>query len=158
MGVISVIAAVATVVLLYCSIIFTNIKGFDKGKKFLFIAPITLIICLLCKTEGVRVGLAIIFVMAMLFSFFTSFAVFNSKDRAFGLVSLITFVVSLVMFITFVSSSSENNYYDDTPTYSRKPQITHECYVCGDDATLKYGSHYYCNTHWAMVKTVTEAD
>lgn len=34
MGVISVISAFATVILLYCSIIITNLKGLKKGKKF----------------------------------------------------------------------------------------------------------------------------
>ena len=35
---------------------------------------------------------------------------------------------------------------------------SHTCYVCGKSGNLKYGSHYYCKTHWAMVKTVDEAD
>ena len=33
MGIISVIAGIATVILLYCSIIITNLKGFEKGKR-----------------------------------------------------------------------------------------------------------------------------
>ena len=33
----------------------------------------------------------------------------------------------------------------------------HSCYVCGESCNLKYGSFYYCSTHWAMVKTVNEA-
>lgn len=33
----------------------------------------------------------------------------------------------------------------------------HTCYVCGESGNMKYGSHYYCKTHWAMVKTVDEA-
>ena len=41
---------------------------------------------------------------------------------------------------------------------NNQTQQSHECYVCGDNARLKYGSHYYCNTHWAMVKTMDEAD
>ena len=125
MGIISVIAGIATVVLLYCSIIFTNIKGFDKGKIYLFIAPITLIICLACKTEGVRVAVAFIFFFAMLYPFFASFAVFNAKDRAIGIVSLITFVVCLVMLLYFGGVSAGNNYYDDTNSKKEK------CAWCG---------------------------
>ena len=40
---------------------------------------------------------------------------------------------------------------------SRSSGSSHSCYVCGKSASHKYGSHYYCATHWAMVKTVDEA-
>ena len=35
-------------------------------------------------------------------------------------------------------------------------QESHTCYVCGKTGNHKYGSYYYCATHYAMVKTVTE--
>ena len=35
---------------------------------------------------------------------------------------------------------------------------SHTCYVCGEEGNMKYGSFYYCPTHWAYVKTVVEAD
>ncbi len=57
---------------------------------------------------------------------------------------------------TVYSFTSVNSHsYNNTPTYNKTYQ-SHECYVCGKDAQLKYGSHYYCNTHWAMVKTIDE--
>ncbi len=34
----------------------------------------------------------------------------------------------------------------------------HDCYVCGESGNIKYGSHYYCPTHYAYVKTVVEAE
>ena len=42
-------------------------------------------------------------------------------------------------------------YHDDS--YS---QPSHDCYVCGEDGNIFYGSHYYCPTHYAWVKTVVE--
>ena len=58
----------------------------------------------------------------------------------------------------YASSNKNDASYNDTTTHNNQTQQSHECYVCGDEASLKYGSHYYCNTHWAMVKTIDEAD
>jgi hypothetical protein len=61
------------------------------------------------------------------------------------------------MYIIVLNSNSSDYEYDNTPTYNNQAHQSHECYVCGDDASIKYGSDYYCNTHWAMVKTIDEA-
>ncbi len=100
MGVISVIAGIATVILLYCSIIITNLKGFEKGKKFLFIALIPLIICFVCKTEDVEMTMRFIFGVAMLYPIVGSLCIFISKeDRAFGFVNLISLVLCVIMLL-----------------------------------------------------------
>ena len=99
MGVISIIAGIATVILLYCSIIITNLKGFYKGKKFLFIALIPLIICFVCKTEDVEMTLRFIFGFAMLYPILGSFGIFSAKDRAFGFVNLISLVMCVIMLL-----------------------------------------------------------
>lgn len=101
MGVISIIAGIATVILLYCSIIITNLKGFEKGKKFLFIALIPLIICFVCKTEDVEMTLRFIFGFAMLYPIIGSFSIFISKeDRAFGFVNLISLILCVIMLVS----------------------------------------------------------
>ena len=69
---------------------------------------------------------------------------------AIGIVILIVLGIIIYSIATFEPAR--------TPTYNTQTQQSHECYVCGDNASLKYGSHYYCNTHWAMVKTMNEAD
>ena len=49
-------------------------------------------------------------------------------------------------------------YCPDNYGKEYKPvETTHDCYICGEDADLKYGSYYYCDYHWAMVKTMDEA-
>ena len=101
MGVISIIAGIATVILLYCSIIITNLKGFEKGKKSLFIALIPLIICFVCKTEDVEMTLRFIFGFAMLYPIIGSFGIFISKeDRTFGFVNLISLILCVIMLVS----------------------------------------------------------
>jgi hypothetical protein len=71
--------------------------------------------------------------------------------------SLIALVLVLVLAVTLLtgcfSSRSRYNYSSSGSGYSS----SHDCYVCGKSASKKYGSHYYCTTHYAMVKTVVEA-
>ena len=33
---------------------------------------------------------------------------------------------------------------------------SHQCYVCGKSGNIKYGSYYYCPTHYAYVKVTVE--
>lgn len=78
---------------------------------------------------------------------------------------LIAVLLLAACLISLAACSSGSSYssYDDDDDYGYNyggsgSSSSHECYVCGDSASLKYGSHYYCSTHWAMVKTVAEAD
>jgi hypothetical protein len=73
---------------------------------------------------------------------------------------IVFFVIALIGFgVGIYAFANENDSsFDNSPTYNNQTHQSHECYVCGKDASLKYGSHYYCNTHGAMVKTVVEAD
>ena len=104
MGVISVIAGIATVLLLYCSIIITNLKGLQKGKKFLFLALIPLIICFICKTEDVEMTLRFIFGFAMVYpaliSMLSIFTLFSKEDRAFKFVNLISLILCVIMLVS----------------------------------------------------------
>lgn len=73
--------------------------------------------------------------------------------------SLIGFILALVLAVTLFTGcfggSSSSRYSGSS--YSGSSYSSHDCYVCGKSASKKYGSHYYCNTHYAMVKTVVEA-
>ncbi len=70
---------------------------------------------------------------------------------------LAAFLILAMMFsLTACFSSSRRS--SSSSSSSKSSKSSHSCYVCGKSASLKYGSHYYCKTHWAMVKTVAEAD
>lgn len=60
-------------------------------------------------------------------------------------------LVALVLF-SFAACGSSSSY-----SSSKSSSTKRSCYVCGKSASKKYGSHYYCSTHYAMVKTVVEA-
>ena len=45
------------------------------------------------------------------------------------------------------SGSSSGGYHSSS---------NHKCYVCGEDGNILYGSHYYCSTHYAYVKTIVD--
>ena len=126
MGAISVISAFATVILLYCSIIITNLKGLKKGKKFLFIALIPFIICIVCKTADVRVWLQTIFIIASIYpglvSILSIFTLFSSskEDKNLTFVNLITFVLCVILlFTTGMKWSNKTNYSSDYGNYDR---------------------------------------
>ena len=63
-------------------------------------------------------------------------------------------VIVLVVALAACGSSSSRKSYSSSSSSSSK----HSCYVCGKSGSIKYGSHYYCSTHYAMVKTVVDAD
>ncbi len=68
-------------------------------------------------------------------------------------------IVSLVLLFVAIgfSGGKNSNQSSSNKDYGGHSTKQHSCYVCGKTGNLKYGSHYYCSTHWAMVKTVTEA-
>ena len=82
----------------------------------------------------------------------------QQEDSPKGCLMFIGIILVLSLIFSGIASCFGGSDDDDYPTYNNQTEQSHECYVCGDDASLKYGSHYYCNTHWAMVKTVAEAD
>lgn len=139
MEVISIIAGIATVILLYCSIIITNLKGFSKGKKFLFIALIPLIICFLCKTEDVKMTLRFIFGFAMVYPALISIlSIFNLSDkenRTFAFVNLISLVLCVIMllasgvsFSSGFSSGSSSGSSEKKCAFCEKRTATHGIY------------------------------
>ena len=67
-------------------------------------------------------------------------------------------ILALSLIFWGIGSLFGGNDNANKASKTNNTQKSHECYVCGDDANLKYGSHYYCNTHWAMVKTIDEAE
>lgn len=91
--------------------------------------------------------------LAMFFVGVLSIRRYHSKKSGFFAVTfgVVLFVVAIIFFTVNYDATSY------TPTYNKQTNQSHECYVCGEDAHLKYGSHYYCNTHYAMVKTIVES-
>ena len=74
---------------------------------------------------------------------------------------LIYFLLIALVILTIVAGVMFGDSGDFSPSggsSSKGSSKGHTCYVCGDAGNMKYGSHYYCPTHWAMVKTVAEAD
>lgn len=71
-----------------------------------------------------------------------------------GCISIIIILIVLGIIIYSITTFGPAR----TPSSNNQTHQNHECYVCGNEASLKYGSHYYCDTHWAMVKTIDEAD
>ena len=143
MGIISVIAGIATVILLYCSIIITNLKGFEKGKKFLFIALIPLIICFVFKTEDVEMALRFIFGFAMIYPALISIlSIFNLSDkeaRTLAFVNLISLVMCVIMLLASgmsFSSGFSSGGSGKKCVFCEKRTATHGNY-CSDcyDAT-----------------------
>ena len=152
MGVISVIAGIATVILLYCAIIITNLKGLQKGKKFLFLALIPLIICFICKTEDVEMTLRFIFGFAMVYPALISIlSIFNLSDkenRTFAFVNLITLVLCIIVLSTagmkWGSSSSSKKYYDKygNSYYNEKDRDNADFLYDAYDAADEYRDKY----------------
>ena len=68
---------------------------------------------------------------------------------------LYVLLICLVIVTGIVVSTTKDN--SNKGDYMPSKKETHTCYICGDIGELKYGSHYYCATHWAMVKTIDEA-
>ena len=112
MGALSVIAEIITMLLLYCSIFITLLKGFKVGRKYLFIALIPLFVCIACKIEDIEIALRVIFGVAMLCPLFGSFSILRKQkeDRVFGFVNLIVLVLCVMMLfskgISFSGGSS----------------------------------------------------
>ena len=79
------------------------------------------------------------------------------NENKSGCGGVFAIVVVIVLIIAMIGSCSGNSSSTGTKS-SGGSSAKHSCYVCGDNASLKYGSHYYCATHYAMVKTVVEAD
>ena len=73
------------------------------------------------------------------------------KKLIYGLLICLVIVTSLIA-LTFEEDKTSNS------KSSNVKRESHTCYVCGESGNMKYGSYYYCATHWAMVKTVAEAD
>lgn len=77
------------------------------------------------------------------------------KKIIYGLLICLVIVTGIVVF-TF--DKKESGSHKNAGYNSSSRSESHTCYVCGDSGNMKYGSHYYCATHWAMVKTVSESD
>ena len=77
------------------------------------------------------------------------------KKLIYGLLVCLIIVTGIVVF-TFDKEESGNSKNPGSSSGSKGE--SHICYICGESGNMKYGSHYYCATHWAMVKTVAEAD
>ena len=76
------------------------------------------------------------------------------KNLLIGLAIALVIVTGVVIFTAPEKDSGGNH---SGSNHSGNRTESHECYVCGEKGNLKYGSFYYCATHYAMVKTVTEA-
>lgn len=76
------------------------------------------------------------------------------KKMLIGLLVCLVIVTGIVV-ATDEEDAPKSSYKSD---YTPNKTTSHTCYVCGKSGNMKYGSHYYCATHWAMVKTVAEAD
>ena len=82
---------------------------------------------------------------------------------------VIGIIVAIIIFIICVAScssggSSSSNYSSSNSSYSSSTSSSkssssggHKCYVCGESGNIKYGSHYYCSTHYAMTKTIVDS-
>ena len=75
------------------------------------------------------------------------------RKLLYGLLICLIIVTGIAVF----TAKDDDGKSDYTPGDTPSKKESHTCYVCGDKGDLKYGSHYYCATHWAMVKTVDEA-
>ena len=115
MNIISIISAFATVILLICFIVFTNLKGFKKGLIFLITSIVTMLICIFCQSSDVRVWLQSIFAMSSFLFAFGCLGLFSKETRKIGLTSLTSLLICIiVMSTTGMSwrSKSSKKYYD----------------------------------------------
>jgi|GEM_PF-2068340 len=76
------------------------------------------------------------------------------------IVSLIVMIVSISSCVASMNSTSDNYSYNYDSNYGSSyggSSGGHTCYVCGDSGNIKYGSHYYCSTHYAYTKTIVDS-
>lgn len=76
--------------------------------------------------------------------------------KLFKRIICVLLIVTLVTALVACGGSSRRS--SSSYSSSSSKTTSHKCYVCGETASRKYGSHYYCNYCYAMVKTVVEAD
>lgn len=88
-----------------------------------------------------------------------------NKDALIGTIVVLVFLALMVMLVGSCTgacdcsgSGSSSGYSSYSGGSSSNSASRHSCYVCGESAYTQYGSYYYCKTHYAMVKTVVEAD
>lgn len=79
----------------------------------------------------------------------------NNKGNA-GCGIAVIVVIVLVILAALLGSCDDSSSKSSSSGSSSYGGSSHSCYVCGEPASHKYGSHYYCTTHYAMVKTVVE--
>lgn len=74
------------------------------------------------------------------------------------LITVIAIALAVLFVIMFITSDEGYTESYDHDYGSSSSNNYRSCYVCGEyTECLKYGSYYYCPTHWAYVKTVYEA-
>lgn len=80
-------------------------------------------------------------------------ATIRSNGRGYMIAGIIGVIVAIVL-LAFIPSTEDVEFGGSS--YSGSSNKSHECYVCGKTGNKKYGSNYYCDYCWAMVKTVDE--
>jgi len=75
-----------------------------------------------------------------------------TSERINGIIRKI-FVVLLIVFCALWLFSCVSSC--GSGSGSRKSSSYHECHVCGERATEKIDSYWYCSYHAAMVRAVT---
>lgn len=78
----------------------------------------------------------------------------KKEISSFMKIAIVVAFSFLILGIILSTCDSEHYYYHDNSYETEVPDIP--CYVCGDDANIKYGEYYYCTNHYTMVKTVYE--
>lgn len=75
----------------------------------------------------------------------------NNKTRKTAITIIVVIALAVFFIVTIVTSGGSSNS-------SSSSKSSQKCYVCGKSGSIRYGSHYYCGTHYAMVKTVVDAN
>ncbi len=102
-----------------------------------------------------------VFVLLFAVGFGIAFGVYGLAKVFVGKEIVMHIVLMILCIIMGIAVFSIPNHHPRNSSSgggdsSYSPPANHECYVCGDSGNIKYGSHYYCPTHYAYVKTVVD--
>ena len=116
---------------------------------------------------GFIVGAALIPVLAAITVNLLKLKTDASYHIFMGIVCIILAIILFSMrgVIGGMPSHNHDDYSSDDSSYSDSynsssggdySSTSHKCYVCGKSGNILYGSHYYCSTHYAYVKTIVD--
>lgn len=78
----------------------------------------------------------------------------NNSATSSIFISIGAVILGLLMFTQCgYGGTSSSSYSSSSSSYTS----SHKCYICGEPASKKYGSYYYCPSCYSTMKSIADS-